>query len=106
MNDPIGFLKNCLGFEWDAGNSKKNWDRHLVNKWESEQVFFNRPLIVSPDVTHSETENRYYLLGQTDFGRHLFVVFTIRGDRVRIISARDMNKREREVWKDESKENS
>lgn len=101
MDTPIDSLKNCRGFNWDEGNATKNWEKHRVSRWESEQVFFNQPLISAPDLDHSEIENRYYLLGQTDFGRKLFVVFTIRNDLIRIISARDMSKKELEVFKNE-----
>ena len=101
MGNPIDLLKNCEGFEWDEGNATKNWKSHQVSQSESEQVFFNQPLIVAPDLTHSIDEDRYYLLGQTDFGRKLFVVFTIRKERIRIISARDISKKERKVYENE-----
>ena len=99
--EPIRLLKNCVGFEWNDENATKNWDRHQVSKSEAEQVFFNQPLIVSPDIVHSKDESRYYLLGQTDFGRRLFVVFTIIDERIRVISARDMSKKERKVFENE-----
>jgi uncharacterized DUF497 family protein len=89
------------GFDWDEGNLVKNWERHRVSASECEQVFFNRPLVAGADKEHSEVENRFYALGVTDSGRRLFVVFTGRGDRIRVISARDMNRRERKVY-DES----
>ena len=88
-------LARCTGFDWDEGNLTKNWARHRVAGAECEQVFFNRPLVASPDEEHSEKESRYYVLGQTDAGRQLFVVFTVRGGLIRVISARDMNRRER-----------
>ena len=91
-------LYNCTGFEWDKGNSAKNWIRHQVTRGECEQVFFNEPLIVGDDKKHSEEEKRWYLLGITDAGRTLFVVFTVRKKRIRVISARDMNKKEREAF--------
>jgi hypothetical protein len=83
------------GFEWDEGNLTKNWEKHRVSIAECEQVFFNRPLVVADDERHSGQETRYYILGKTDTGRELFIVFTIRRRRVRVISARDMNKKER-----------
>jgi len=88
-------LARCTGFDWDEGNLTKNWARHRVAGAECEQVFFNRPLVAAPDEEHSEKESRYYVLGQTDAGRQLFVVFTVRGGLIRVISARDMNRRER-----------
>ena len=92
-------LKDCVGFQWDEGNSEKNWISHQVRKSECEQIFFNQPLILGNDLKHSTFEQRYYALGQTDDGRKLFIVCTIRENRIRIISARDMSKKEREVYK-------
>ena len=91
-------FNNCESFEWDKGNSGKNWIRHKVMKGECEQVFFNEPIIVLKDDKHSQTENRWFLLGKTDTERLLFVVFTIRGNAIRVISARDMNKKERKNY--------
>lgn len=81
-------------FEWDAGNAEKNWMRHRVTQSECEEVFFNRPLVVAEDEAHSDHELRFFALGQTDAGRLLLVVYTIRGERVRVISARDMTRSE------------
>lgn len=89
------------GFEWDEGNLLKNWERHQVSASECEQVFFNRPLVAGLDDQHSKTEARYHALGVTDAGRSLFVVFTIRSNKIRVVSAREINRRERKVF-DES----
>ena len=91
-------LKDWEGFDWDEGNLLKNWQRHRVSGSECEEVFFNRPLVSAPDEEHAESETRYYALGLSDAGRRLFVVFTIRGKRIRIISARDMSRQERKVF--------
>lgn len=91
-------LLSCVGFEWDDGNSVKNWLSHQVRQSECEQIFFNQPLIVGNDKKHSQSEERYFVLGQTDEARKLFLVCTIRGDLIRVISARDMSKKEREVY--------
>ena len=91
-------LSKCEGFDWDAGNAPKIWDRHEVAPGEAEQVFFNRPLVAVPDATHSGTEPRFLALGQTDAGRRLFVVFTIRDTLIRVISARNMSRRERREY--------
>ena len=91
-------LRACTGFDWDDGNSGKNDEKHQVSDGECEQVFFNQPLAAEPDDEHSEYEDRILVLGKTDSGRHLFVVCTIRRKLVRVISARDMTKREREVY--------
>jgi uncharacterized DUF497 family protein len=87
--DFFGQLSRCTGFQWDEGNLLKIWERHGVSAAECEQAFFNRPLVVEPDEKHSSAESRFYALGHTDTRRLLFVVFTIRGEFVRIISARD-----------------
>ena len=91
---------DAVGFEWDDGNKEKNWIRHGVSQQESEQIFFNRPLVVQDDELHSDVEPRFYALGRTDANRLLFVVYTLRGEepRVRIISARDMTPRERREY--------
>ncbi|MEW6233892.1 MAG: BrnT family toxin [Candidatus Omnitrophota bacterium] len=91
-------LARCTGFDWDKGNLLKNWHRHRVTASECEQVFFNQPLILASDEKHSQRESRYFGLGRTEAGRLLFVVFTIRGQLIRIISARDMNRKERMVY--------
>jgi uncharacterized DUF497 family protein len=86
------------GFEWDENNSEKIWVKHHVYSDECEELFFNLPLIVSRDKKHSRTEKRYYALGQTNGGRLLFVAFTIRNNKIRVISARDMNQKEARVY--------
>jgi len=91
-------LAQCTGFEWDAGNAEKNWVTHQVSQAECEQPFFNRPVLVAPDLTHSAGEARFALLGVSNAGRHLAMVFTVRGTQVRVISARDIGPRGRRVY--------
>ena len=98
MVRPEDRLQRCQGFQWDGGNATKNWDSHDVTQAECEQVFFNQPLVVKRDKRHSELEIRYYALGCTDADRLLFVCFTVRGDLVRVVSARDMTPREIERY--------
>lgn len=86
-------LPEPVVFEWDKGNINKNFISHNVTNKEAEEVFSNKPL-VSEDTKHSTTEKRFQALGKTDKGRLLFISFTIRNEKVRIISARDMNKKE------------
>lgn len=88
-------------FDWDEGNLLKNWKKHGVTHLESEQVFFNEPLIVQDDDKHSEDEPRWYGLGSTDAKRLLMVVFTIRSNKIRVISARDMKRKERKIYEEE-----
>ena len=87
-------LEGCTGFDWDDGNLEKNWELHRVPFWEAEEVFFNEPLVVTPDREHSVSELRYLALGRTDSGRRFFICFTVRRDLIRVISARDMKRRE------------
>jgi uncharacterized DUF497 family protein len=86
------------GFHWDKGNVDKNLLKHNVENWECEQVFFNRPIIVLDDPKHSGTEKRWAAFGKTDTECFLVVIFTKRNNLIRIISARDMNKRERKFY--------
>jgi uncharacterized protein len=92
--DRYKLLQECIGFEWDQHNIEKNWEKHNVTPLECEQIFFNQPMVIADDSKHSQTEQRFYSLGKTDLGRKLFVVYTIRKKKIRIISARDMNKKE------------
>ncbi len=92
-------IAKCTEFEWDEGNAEKNWVKHRVTWYECEQIFFHQPLVVAEDVGHSQVEVRFYALGKTDQERRLFVVFTLRKDRIRVISARGMNRKEQEAYK-------
>lgn len=83
------------GFDWDDGNLSKNWEAHRVTPGECEQVFFNAPLLLADDIKHSGNGARYYVLGRTDAGRLLFIAFTVRETKIRVISARPMSRRER-----------
>ncbi len=91
-------LLKCSGFDWDEGNTHKNWIKHQVTSSECEQIYFNHPLVVQEDIKHSKSEIRYYSLGQTNLGRLLFIAFTIRKSLIRVISARDMTRNERRKY--------
>ena len=86
------------GFQWDKRNIDKNLIKHNVENWECEQVFFNRPLLVLEDPKHSVSEERWAAFGKTDTDRFLVVIFTKKNELIRIISARDMNNRERKFY--------
>jgi uncharacterized DUF497 family protein len=92
------FFAGLEGFEWDEGNSDKNWRRHAVRQVEAEQTLLNRPLLLALDIRHSRHEPRFIALGQTDTQRRLAVVFTVRGTRVRVISARPLSLAERRIY--------
>ena len=88
-----------LSFDWDEGNTSKNKISHNVDRFESEEVFFNRPLILD-DTGHSKGELRHWALGVTEEGRLLHVTFTYRDRKIRVISARDMSKKERMIYEE------
>jgi len=91
-------LSNIDGFDWDDGNRTKNWLKHQVSTSECEESFFNLPLLLRNDDRHSQDENRFYVLGQTNAGRKLFLSFTVRLNKVRVISTRDMSRKERQAY--------
>jgi uncharacterized DUF497 family protein len=92
------------GFEWDEGNARKSVDKHNVTQAEAEQVFNNEPLVVTEDLRHSASEQRNHALGITEDGRLLHVTFTLRqdGTKIRVISARDLSRRERIRYEQET----
>ncbi len=90
-------LSHIEGFDWDRGNIQKNWERHKVAFYECEEVFFHEPILV-PNPQHSPGENRHYAFGQTSKGRWLTISFTVRKDKIRVISARDMSRKERREY--------
>jgi uncharacterized DUF497 family protein len=94
------------GFEWDQGNARKSETKHDVTRSESEQMFFKQPILVLEDSKHSQAESRYHALGITDSGRELHVTFTLRsaGTLIRVISARDMHKKEGTVYEQAKKD--
>jgi len=87
-------LGQPLKFDWDQGNINKNSAKHDVTDEESEEVFFDKHKTILKDPLHSGKEERYIIIGQTKAERLLFVAFTFRKNKVRIISARDLNKKE------------
>jgi uncharacterized DUF497 family protein len=92
-------LQRITGFNWDTGNARKN-EKHGVSTAEAEQVFFNVPLLLLEDAAHSQDEPRIHALGKTDDGRALHITFTLRqsDQLIRVISARDMHRKERAIY--------
>ena len=90
-------LNNIIGFQWDSGNDTKSFAKHAVTCEEAQEIFMNSPLI-SKDEGHSDKENRWRALGETDGKRLLHATFTIRGNLIRIISARPMHRKERLIY--------
>ena len=91
------FFPRITGFQWDDGNSEKNWKRHRVSRAEAEEVL-NRPLLLVDDSGHSVGERRFFALGRTDDDRLLATVFTLRGPALRVISVRPMSRKERNFY--------
>jgi uncharacterized DUF497 family protein len=85
---------NGLEFEWDKGNLHKSYQKHGITPEESEQIFLDKKLIVLLDVPHSQFEDRFIAIGKTQADRSLFVVFTIRRGKIRIVSSRKMHGKE------------
>lgn len=90
-------LAGCTGFDWDAGNERKSEDKHGVSQAAAEQVFSNVPILFGATYGRGG-EDRSLAYGKTDAGRLLTIAFTIRGDLVRVISARPMRREEREFY--------
>jgi uncharacterized DUF497 family protein len=93
-------LAKISGFNWNAGNARKSEDKHGVSMAQAEQVFFNTPLLILEDAAHSAQEIRIHALGKTEEGRALHISFTLRkaGTLIRVISARDMHRKERAIY--------
>jgi len=93
-------LPSVVSFEWDKGNEQKNWLKHKVAGEEAEEAFTDEKRLILEDIRHSEKEPRFILIGKTEKRRILFIVYTLRSDntRVRIISARDTNRREVQLY--------
>jgi len=103
----IRFLnKVAYEFEWDKGNSEKNFLKHKISCSECEEVFFDNSVVFFYDKTHSQTEDRFIALGTTGTALNLFIFFTIRKEKLRVISARIQSKRERRLFYEETKQNS
>ena len=97
----MGPYDKITGFDWDKCNEQKN-AKHGVTSAEAEQVFLNEPLVVLDDLKHSDTEPRLHALGQTSEGRLLLISFTIRTSKIRVMSARDMHRKERAIYEQEA----
>jgi len=97
-------FSRITGFDWDAGNRRKSEVKHSVSQAEAEQVFFHEPLLIVEDEKHSKKEARFHALGSSGEGRLLHVAFTLRvnGTKLRVISSRDMSRKERRIYEHET----
>lgn len=94
-------LNDIEGFEWDEGNREKSFRKHGVNRQEAEEVFNSHPFIIVR--TAYLNEQRFQMFGESK-SRLITIIFTIRNKKIRIISARDMSKKERNFYEDKLKE--
>ncbi|MEN8253679.1 MAG: BrnT family toxin [Patescibacteria group bacterium] len=86
-------------FDWDLGNRSKNSEKHGITASESEEIFLDEKSVIIRDIKHSQQEDRFMVIGQTFFKELLFVVFTLRKNKIRIVSARKANKNEKNAYK-------
>ena len=91
-------LSKVEGFKWDEGNLE-HLKKHEVDYTECEEIFSNLPLLLNEGTVHSKFEERIQVLGRTNNGRLLFIAVTIRNNKIRVISARDQSKQERNQYK-------
>jgi len=87
----VTILPKPLSFEWDSGNLDKNFLKHQVSNREAEEVFSSNPKLLF-------VEQRHMIWGKTNQERLLSVIFKIRSTTIRVISARDLNKKERRFY--------
>jgi uncharacterized DUF497 family protein len=92
-------LPEFQGFDWDVGNLEKNLKKHNVTAQEAEELFASNPFVLRRDDHHSnQTEERIQALGKTSAGRKLFIAFTLRKNKVRVIAVRDMTPKEVQAY--------
>jgi uncharacterized DUF497 family protein len=93
------FALETFSFEWDPGNRAKSVQKHAVTCREAEEVFTERRFVpLGEQVEPPCSEPRYAVLGETVGAKLLFVVFAVRDGKIRAISARTMNRRERKFY--------
>lgn len=89
----MSLLDGVTGFEWNEANIA-HIARHNVAPEEAEEVFFDADNALDEDIKHSTVEKRFIIIGKTQKGRLLYQIFTRRGNKIRVISSRDINKKE------------
>lgn len=97
-------INKIRGFDWDAGNSSKNKIKHKVDDKECEEVFTNQPIRIFDDQIHSKNEKRYGALGKTNRARKLVIFFTVRNNKIRIISARNQSQKDKKIYEEIEKQ--
>ena len=91
-------LNKLTEFEWDKGNIDKSFKKHNISPNEAEEIFLDKNLKILRDIRHSQKEERFIALGITINGTKLFIVYTVRGGKIRIISSRPMNKKQKNYY--------
>jgi uncharacterized protein len=87
-----------MEFEWDPRKARINLRKHGVSFTEAGTIFGDNLAITVSDPDHSDNEDRYITIGWSDRRRLLIVSHTDRGDRIRIISARELTKAEQKEY--------
>ena len=87
-----------MDVEWDPVKARANEQKHGVTFFEACEVFDDDHSSAIGDPDHSVGENRYLLFGMSKGGKYLVVSYTEHGDRIRLISARQMTPRERKAY--------
>ena len=96
-------LPRPLQFEWDEANKKKVWKKHKISVEECEEAFAADEIFSQPDELHSNKESRYILISKTKKLKYLFIVYTLRKNKVRVISDRSMHIKEQEFYEKEAR---
>lgn len=86
------------GFDWDGGNIKKNLIKHGISCQEAEEIFLDISAVHREDNKHSLKEQRFATIGKSFLNKILIAFFTIRKDKIRIISVRGVNKKEKDLY--------
>lgn len=99
-------LSKITGFEWDKGNIDKSYHKRGITPNEAEQIFTDEDLQIEKDAKHQEVEKRYIAIGKNETEKVLFIIFTLRKHKIRVISVRLANQKERRLYEEKVKKNS
>jgi len=97
------YTKMKVTFEWNEGNEPKSYTKHGVSNLEAEAVFQDEGKLHFRDPLHSSDESRFVTIGRSNRPRILFIAWTLRRAKVRIISARPASRKERKLYEKKSK---
>lgn len=97
MNNNI-IIPEPIVFDWDKGNKDKNIKKHGIINEDAESVFLDSISLLAEDLKHSKFEDRFQIIGKSEHNNLLSIFFTIRKEKIRIISARKMNTKEKNIY--------